>query len=274
MTSTAEPARRLHPDEGTSPGHVARTRQLAHSAAAVATRRPMVTVVSVALFVRLAAALVLWSRGGYTIPDEGQYVELARYVASGRGADAWAHGYGQSLYDSTYAFSGLLTDLFRILGPHRILGQLIATAFGAVTAGVAAWLARRVVTSGWALAAGLLVALVPSQVLWSSVVLRESMVWAAAGAVAVATTIAARGRSARQLGAAGLIGGAGLIALGFLREQTAFIAVWALLIAICTFSITRPVVVRLGAFVLALGLTLSPGSGRCATGWWRRRHPP
>ena len=263
MTSTIEPARgQPAPAEPDTSGPMRRVlRHPVSSSFGFAVRRPVLAVVVVALVVRVVAAVALALRGGYTIPDEGQYVELARYVTDGRGADAWFPGYGQSLYDSTYAFTGLLADLFRVFGPHRILGQLIAAVFGAVTAGFATWLAGRVVSVRWALAAGLLVALLPSQVLWSSVVLRESMVWSGAAALAVAVALSARARGPRQLIGAALLGAGGLLALGFLREQTALVAVWAMLIALCTFHVARPVLVRSSALVLALGITIFAGMG-------------
>lgn len=261
MPSTAPPAEQHQTD---SPGLTWQRSRLGRVIArmgAAVMRRPVLMVVGLALLVRVLAAVILASRGGYTIPDEGQYVDLAHYVSDGRGAEAWVPGYGQSLYNTTYPFTALLSDLFRVFGPHRIIGQLIAALFGAATAGAATWLALRIMPRRWAVLAGLVVALLPSQILWSSVVLRESEVWAASAAIAVGVAMAARTRSPIRLVTAAVLCGGGLVSLGFLRQQTAFIAAWALVIAICVFSIARPVLVRFGAVAIAVGMTVAAGIG-------------
>lgn len=275
MSSTTESARERARDTSAEARLQPRSRirKRAATVTQAAILHPVVAVTSLALLVRVATAIVLASRGGYTIPDEGQYVDLARYVADGRGAEAWYPGYGQSLYHSTYAFSAPLADLFRIFGPHRLIGQLIAAVLGAATAGLATWLARRVLPVGWALLAGGLVAFLPSQVLFSSVVLRESMVWCACAVIAVGVTLAASTKAWSRLLIAALLAAGGLLALGFLREQTAFIALWALLIAVCAFSIARPVVVRLGVLAIALVVSIVSGLGPLGYGLVHRSAP-
>lgn len=222
---------------------------------------PLISVIAVAATVRVAAAAALATRASWVAPDEGQYFDLATSVANGHGANAWAPGYGQSLYDSTYVFTALLADLFRVFGPHPILGQLIAVVFGVVTAALTTWLALRLVPVGWALIAGLVAGLLPSQVLWSSIILRESMVWSAAAAVAVGLAVVSTARTWPRLVVSGLLCGGGLLALGFLREQTLAVAAWAALLALFTFRIARPWLVRGVGIAVLLGVTVLSGIG-------------
>lgn len=209
--------------------------------------RPVLTSVVVALGVRVSFALWTFVVHSYLIPDEIQYVALAKTVASGHTAEQWVQSYGQSLYDSTWAFMAPLTFLFRLLGPSRLWGQLIAVLFGAATAGLAAALTGLVTPRRTALFAGLVVALMPSQVIWSSVVLRESMVWAALALVGLGVALASR--ASNLLFPVALIA-AGLLALGVLREQTLIAAAWSLPIALLV-GATRG---RLGRFAAGLAL--------------------
>lgn len=222
---------------------------------------PVAVVAATSLTIRLAAALALGLRPGYAVPDEQQYVELAHYVAIGRGAEAWFPNYGQSLYDSTYSFSMPLAVLERVFGQHQILGQLISVVFGTLTAALVTLLALRLLPRRWALGAGLAAALLPSQVYWSSVSIRESMVWATLAATAVAIAGAAATRSLVRLAGAGVLAFVALLMLGHLRQQTLFAAVCALALSVFTFRVARPVLVRTAAVALAIWVPMLSGIG-------------
>jgi branched-subunit amino acid transport protein len=222
---------------------------------------PLVAVAATAALVRVVAALVLGLRPGYVIGDEEQYVTLAEAVANGRTADSWFPGYGQSLYDAVYAFIAPLTALTKIFGPHQIVGQLLAAMFGVLAAVLTARLGRELLNGSWALAAGMLAALMPSQVLWSSVVLRESMVWVTLVGAAVAVAAAARARSPRALTVAGLGLLICLLTLGHLRSQTLVVAVWAVALAVFTFRSERTLLLRLSALVMVLVVPAAVGLG-------------
>ena len=141
--------------------------------------RPAWTSFSVALLIRLvAAAAINLFHDGVLIPDEGQYLILALFASVGELTPEFWSGYGQTLFDSTRTFMWPLTALFWLFGPSRFLVQLVTVFFGALTAAAAAVLAGRFLRRPYALLAGLIVALFPSQILWSSVVLRESLIWA------------------------------------------------------------------------------------------------
>jgi len=193
--------------------------------------RPYVAVAIVAALGRVGFAItsfVLHDPGLFL--DEVQYVGLATSVASGRGAEAWAPGYGQSLYDTTRAFMAPLTALFDLLGSSRLIGQLWVATFGVATAVATSLLAGRAAGSRAALLAGLAVALLPSQILWSSVVLRESLVWFAL--VTIAWGMANWFDETRSDFGAILAVTGGALTLGFTRVQTMLAAVWAVVLVV------------------------------------------
>lgn len=216
-------------------------------------RRPLLAVAVLAGALRLVFALVSFAANDpWLIPDEGQYVELATSVASGRGADAWFPGYGQSLYDGTRAFMVPLAALFEVVGPSRLVGQLWAAAFGVGTAVGTALLARMVAGDRAALIAGGLVAALPSQVLWSSTVLRESLVWC--GLVLVALGMARSYEPERSPVAPLALVAAALLGLGYLRVQTMLAAAGAAVLV--AWLLPRPQRPARGAFALMAALTI------------------
>ncbi|HYD08651.1 MAG TPA: hypothetical protein VEA78_01005, partial [Acidimicrobiales bacterium] len=118
--------------------------------------RPVLSVAVVALAARLVFSVVSFVvHDAWLIPDESQYIDLAAHVADGRGAEAWYPFYGQSLYDSTWAFTAPIAFLYDLLSPTRLLGQLWALSFGVGTAAATTRLAMTVVAGRWAVGAGL-----------------------------------------------------------------------------------------------------------------------
>lgn len=231
-------------------------------------RHPLWTVSLVAAVVRALAVVVLGPlQAGVVVPDEQQYLDLADSVADGRGAEAWQPGYGQSLYDSTAAFMRPLTRLVELVGERQIAGQGLAAVFGVLTAVLTTWLALRVVRVRFAVMAGLLVAAVPSQVFWSSVVLRESMVWAALAAVALAVALATSATSWRRLASCAALAGLGLWALADLRGQTAVVVGAALVLAALVTRSERRVIVPLVALILAIAVPWGAGLGPAGLGY-------
>ncbi|SVB34764.1 uncharacterized protein METZ01_LOCUS187618, partial [marine metagenome] len=197
-----------------------------------AVERPVLAVVVVSAAARLSVALVLnlfdiWSLA----PDAVQYLAVAEANADGRLEEFWA-GYGASLYGSTRSFSGQLWFLFELFGPYRLLGQLLAVFYGVLTAGLTAYLALRLLRPAFALLAGMIVAFLPSQILFSSVTLRESLVWALLAAAAVICSRLGPRVSRPSI----VIGVAGLAVLFYLlatvRAQTAIIALWCMTLAL------------------------------------------
>ena len=197
-----------------------------------AVERPVISVVLVAATIRIAVAVALnvldiWSLA----PDAGQYLAIADAKAEGRLQGFWS-GYGSSLYGTTRSFSGQLWILFELFGPYRLLGQLLAVFYGVLTAGLTAYLALRLLRPGFALLAGMIVAFLPSQIIFSSVSLRESLGWALLAAVAVICSWLGPRASRASI----VIGVAGLAVLFCLlvelRIQTAVIVLWCMTVAV------------------------------------------
>jgi hypothetical protein len=222
---------------------------------------PVLVTLFVALLVRVTAAVLINRlHAGVLIPDEHQYVDLAASVARGDGADAWFPGYGQLLYQTTFPFTGTVAFLFQHIGPYRILAQLVAAVAGAGTAAAVAQLALEAVPRRYALAAGLLAAVFPSQVLWSSVALRESVVWLGLAVMAVALAAAARRPDARGvlISLAALF--LALVMLARLREQTFVVAAWAAALALIFCRPKRAAWMQRGA-VLAMVVLIPVWAG-------------
>jgi len=199
------------------------------SSVAFMTSHPVLSSFLVALGVRVVVAI---STGllhkGILIGDEGQYLILALMASEGKLTSEFWAGYGESLFETTRTFMWPLTGLFWLLGPFRIVAQLFVATFGAVTAACAACLASRFLRKEFALGAGLIVAFFPSQILWSSVVLRESLIWAGLAAIAVTVDYSQRSESGLRTALLTVLLGLLFVATVWLREQSALVALWCL----------------------------------------------
>ena len=222
---------------------VAHGRNRLHGLLSRAVDAPVVAVFLVALIVRVVAAIAVnLLVDGVLIPDETTYLRIVDLKSTGDlsveptlrcleyanadGTSLWC-SYWRGLFDSTRTFSWPLTGLFWMFGPHRILGQLLAGFFGALAAAATSRLALVFLRKPFALVAGLGVALLPSQVLFSSVVLRESAIWLCLACIGVLL-----GRSSRLTGSGAVtLAAAGLalifVLLAWLRVQTAVLSLWS-----------------------------------------------
>jgi hypothetical protein len=186
---------------------------------------PALLVLGLALVVRVAAALVInVVVQGNLFEDDSTYVLLATQKAQGQ-TGAW-DAYTRTLYDSTWTFSGPLALLFKVFGASVLTGQLLAAAFGAAAAGLVTRTAQEVGSTRWAVAAGVVVALLPSQVLFSSLVLKDAAVWAVLAALALTTAVLGRTTGRRVLPALACLTLL-LFLLGHLRVHTLVAASWA-----------------------------------------------
>ena len=94
-------------------------RNLLRRLGSLAKGRPLLTVGVVAGVVRLVAVAVGLVLGEASmVKDENQYLAVAEASAAGR-LDVFWVGYGRSLYDSTWVFTGQVDLLFRAFGPVR-----------------------------------------------------------------------------------------------------------------------------------------------------------
>ena len=135
----------------------------------------------------------------------------------------WA-GYDRAIFYATSTFLWPLTLLARLVSPV-LPGQLMVATVGAGAAALTTAVGLRALRLQWAIAAGLVMALLPSLVLWSSLTLKDAFVWCVlAGLGVVACEL--DGPPARFA----LVGGIGvglLVLMDHLRDQTFVVAVWA-----------------------------------------------
>lgn len=214
-----------------------------------AVRRPAVVVFVVALTVRAVAAVAIWFIWEGTIfGDEGTYSEMATAVVEGR-TDVW-DDFTRWLYWNTAAWTIPLTGLYALFTPHILLGQLLAAALGAATAAWTTALAGWALPRNLAMAAGLAVALFPSQVLWSALTLKDAAVWAAAVLAGLAVTSALGSQGRRRAGWAFALVLA-LVLMVHLRTHTFVVVTWAAAFAI-VMADSVPVVKRLASASLLL----------------------
>ncbi len=153
-----------------------------------------------------------------------------------------------------------MAQIFKAFGNVAFLAQLYVVAFGTATAVLTTKLALAFLSRPGALLAGAFVALLPSQILWSSIVMKDALVWTLLVALAVLVVAAQRARGWR-LAACGLAAVAALVGLGFLRFHTLEIALVALLLA-SVLGPARGRVVRVaGAAAILLFVPLAFGLG-------------
>lgn len=228
-------------------------------------RHPMASAVVLASAARLATAVGSFILNPVRlIPDEVQYVTLARSVGAGRTADSWAPTYGQKLYDSTWAFMAPLVQLFKIFGSSRLVGQLYVCVVGVLVVAGGVRVLRGVASDGWALVGGIALALLPSQVVFSSVVLREAHVWVSL-AVVIAGAAKMTESGPRPLALGACVCAVGLLLLGNLRDQTLLAAAWALPVSMAL--VRRPGAVARTVTALALAALVPLAVGLGPGGW-------
>jgi 4-amino-4-deoxy-L-arabinose transferase-like glycosyltransferase len=162
------------------------------------------------------------------IPDEGQYVEMATLATDGRINDFCCGGYGPALYSSIRLFMWQLHGLVELFGPRPWILQMPAVLYGAAGAYVVSRIAGRFVSARWTLFVGLVMALLPSAMLHSSTVLRESLIWLLVAGVAwlVFAWTEDSGPGRLVISSAGLL--LAVVGLGWLRDQTAVVVVYSL----------------------------------------------
>lgn len=172
--------------------------------------------------------------------------------------------YTHELYRATFAFLGPIALIFEIFGPVVVVGQLYVALLGALTAAATSRLALELMPARWALLAGLIVGFLPSQILWSSLILKDAAVWVSLATLALVAAVAARSIGWRLLPLAAAAAGC-LIALGHLRAHTMVVASWAVAMG-SVFGIGKWRLPRSAACVaLAVGVPWLVGFG--PAGW-------
>lgn len=212
---------------------------------------PYLAVFVVALGVRVALILAIQLlRGGAVFDDESTYAGMASDMARGHSA-GW-DDYTRWLYSSTATFTWPLTAVYWLTGGSSLTAHLMVASFGAGAAAGTAAVADVVASRRAAVVAGLIVALFPSQVLWSSLTLKDACVWLVVVLIGNAALrgMAVEGR-AKQAALFALLLGL-LLGLGHLREHTLVIASCALLLAALVMPRTAPLVWRVAIVAAAV----------------------
>lgn len=213
---------------------------------------PLWTVFIVAFVTRIFIAAVLTKYfSGTLVLDDTTYHKMAMQMAEGATA-SW-DDFTNSLYWSTAAFMVPITALYEIFGPSAFVGQMFVAVMGTFAAVFVTGLALEFLSPRWAVVAGAIVALLPSQAFWSSMLMKDASVWFALAGLGAIAAAAARS-TGRHLALLGVAAGALLFMLSYLRLHTLVVAVWALIIA-AFFGIRQDRLARI-AGALVLGITI------------------
>jgi hypothetical protein len=218
--------------------------------ARVAVEHPYRTVFAFAFAARAITALFIWAvLDGSVYEDDGFYTTMAIQAARGR-TGSWDE-YTHWLFNHTSTMMIPLTALYRVAGTSSLPGQLAIAIVGATVAVLGARLVARVAGDSGALAVGLLIALLPSQVLLSSVTLKDAPVWAILLGLSLLVARAPESSGAAALlvptGVAGL-----LVLLAHLRLHTCVTASIALFVASVIMCRRRTSVRTVGVLAAAL----------------------
>jgi hypothetical protein len=212
-----------------------------------------------ALAVRLVAAVFISVFIGF---DEQVFADVNVYdrLAEKRSSGVYLGRQDEFFYDRYATYVLPLSIFYRVFGTHIFWGQLLAVGAGAVTAALVTRLLLMVTAARWALFGGAIVALLPSQIVWSSTVFRDSFIWMVTAAMALACAFAAQERG-RKLVALGV--GLAVLAflLGHLRWSTMIVACWALPIAALFSARTNRPARVVAAALIALLIPWYVGAG-------------
>lgn len=211
---------------------------------------PLWSVFIVAIFVRAVIALVVTQYfSGTLVLDVTAYDMMAEQMAEGA-TESW-DVYTSRLYWTTATFMLPVTLIYKVFGPSPLVAQLFVALLGSLTAVFVARLALEFISPRWALTVGLVVALLPSQAFWSSMLMKDASVWFTLSGLAAATAIACRSHG-RRLFLLGISASAFLVLLSYLRLHTLVVAAWALMIA-AFFGVRQDRVARIaGALVIGI----------------------
>jgi hypothetical protein len=173
--------------------------------------------------------------------------------------------YTEWLYNATATYTVPLTLLYRIFGPVQLVGMVFTGVLGAGAAVLVTRLSLESLSRRASLGVGLVVALLPSQVLFSALTLKDAAVWLLLAASAVLVAVSGRQSGRRLL--VTLVGvGAVLLLLGHVRLHTMVIAAWAVALASLAGKTrgwwTRTMV----AWVLLLATPVAVGAGPAGYG--------
>ena len=131
------------------------------------------------------AITVAIASDGFIFGDDYGYLKMANEYQLGE-TESWAIFDTWNLWRVNSGFLWPISAVFRLFGFHPILGQTLSALAGTTVAVAVAFLVRRNSSTMPALFSGLAVALFPSQILWSSLVLKDAYSWMALVLIALA----------------------------------------------------------------------------------------
>ncbi len=213
----------------------------------------------VALVARVLVAVFLTEHfSGSLVLDDSTYSQMAATKAAEQ-TRSW-DAYTRFLYDATATFMIPLTAVYEVFGPVKLAGQIFVATIGAGVAAATTRLGLEAMPAPWAVAGGIIVGLLPSEILWSSLLLKDAMVWLVVAVIAVIVAIAGRS-SGLRLAAAGVLIGLCLFLLSRLRIHTHVVAAIALIPAAFFGSRAQRGVRVAGAALLSIGVPWLIGVG-------------
>lgn len=203
------------------------SRSLVRSVLPAVERHPVLFIFLVALAVRVLviATIGLFPDSYVFAVDNTTYSGMATAVVTGA-AEKWDEG-TRGLYNATFTFMGPVSLIYYLTDSSEVAAELFVAVLGAGAAALVTRLGMEFLPRGYAIAAGLFVALLPSQVLWSSLLLKDAAVWFVAAAIGTAIAIAGR-KTGPQMIPWLLMAAIFLLGLAYLRAHTTVVAAWAL----------------------------------------------
>jgi hypothetical protein len=137
---------------------------------------------------------------------------------------------------------------------------MLVAVVGALVAAAVTKLLLEKLNWRWSVAAGLTMAFFPSQIAWSTIVLKDVFVWLGLASLALVVTASVR-NSGWRLAALGSAGALIVFLLGHLRLHSTFVAAWAAVVAIAFISATQRAVRISAAVLIALMVPWVSGGG-------------
>ena len=199
------------------------------SFAHLATSHPALFVLIVALVIRVAAIVLgrLVLSDQFLAIDDDTYFLMATQIADGSSVD-W-NADVRALSRSAATFVMPLTAIVYVFGEARWPADMFVGFVGAATAATTTLLGVRLASRRVGITAGLAVALLPSQVAWSSTTLKDPLVWLLEVVVVVAVVVAITEERRWALPLA--VAAGAMFALCFTRLHSAVVLGWALVVA-------------------------------------------
>ena len=221
---------------------------------------PLLFVFVVAISIRLvvAIAVAVFHNGSY-FPDDSGYLDMAGEWARSETED-WTVGM-DGLWTGNASFLVPVGVFFYLFGSYPILGQVLSVVAGSVVATGAVALVRPHVSRGASVLTGCIIAILPSQILWSSLILKDAFSWMSL--VLIGLTLRWWNKQRNTVGWAK---GFFLLAcltfyLAHLRVHTLITACIAIAISIAL-TVPRQRLARLGAvLILVAVMPISAGAG-------------